>query len=168
MNFFYAIYFLFIPVGGLSLFFRGMKKENINFMFVVIFTYSVSFLLFFLFPAEGPWVLLKEKHTIEPVGGFFLRLNQYVQGRGSNQGCCFPSSHVAASFAAAWMTIKYQRKLGLILFTAAIGVALATVYCQYHHAVDAISGFILGTLMTGVGLVILKKREKKRISLQDK
>jgi membrane-associated phospholipid phosphatase len=160
MNLFYASYFLFIPIGGLTLYCRGRKKETLEFMFLVILTYSVSFLLFFLFPAEGPWVLLKEKHLTEPVGGIFLRLNQFMQGHGSNEGCCFPSSHVAASFAAVWATLRYQRVLGWILLVLATGVAVATVYCQYHHAVDAIAGFILGSLLYIAGRFFLKKWEE--------
>ncbi len=162
MNFFYAFYFCFIPIGGLSLYLRKREKETLDFMFLVSFTYSISFILFLFFPAEGPWVILKNLHTVKPTGGFFLKLNQFVQGRGSIRGGCFPSSHVAAAFTIVWATFRYQWKLGIVLLPFAFGVAAATVYCRYHHGVDALSGMIFGTILYGVGVLILKQRDRRK------
>jgi len=141
----------------LSLYFRGRKQETFDYCFLIMFTYCTVFLLFLLFPAEGPWVILKEKHTIMPEGGFFLHLNQAIQGKGSIRGGCFPSSHVAAAFTILWGTLKYNRKLGIFLFPCIFGMAAATVYCRYHHAADAFSGMVLGTILYFVGNWILKK-----------
>ncbi|MCJ7812706.1 phosphatase PAP2 family protein [bacterium] len=161
MNFFYAFYYFFIPIGALTLYCRGRKQETFDFLFLVFFTYCAVFLTFLFFPAEGPWIILKDLHTIQPRGGFFLRLNQFIQGRGSIKGGCFPSSHVAAAYTLLWASFKYQWKVGLFLFPFVFGMATATVYCQYHHAVDALSGMILGTILYGFGILILKKWHKK-------
>jgi len=157
MNFFYASYYLFIPITALSLYLRGRKSETMDFLFLIFFTYCSVFLLFLLFPAEGPWIILKELHTVKPEGGFFLRLNQFIQGQGSIRGGCFPSSHVSAAYTILWGTFRYNWKLGIFLFPCVFGMAAATVYCQYHHAVDALSGLILGTILFFVGILILKK-----------
>jgi len=162
MNFFYAFYYFFIPIGAFTLYCRGRKQETLDFLFLVFFTYCITFLIFLLFPAEGPWVILKDLHTVRPEGGFFLRLNQFIQGRGSIRGGCFPSSHVAAAFTLLWATFRVQQKLGIFLLPFVFGMATATVYCQYHHAVDALSGMILGTILYGLGLPILKKWQKSK------
>jgi len=161
MNFFYAFYYFFIPIGALTLYCRGRKQETFDFLFLVFFTYCTVFLTFLFFPAEGPWIILKDLHTIQPRGGFFLRLNQFIQGRGSIKGGCFPSSHVAAAYTLLWASFKYQWKVGLFLFPFVFGMATATVYCQYHHAVDALSGMILGTLLYWIGILILERWNKK-------
>ena len=157
MNFFYAFYYFFIPISTFSLYFRRRKQETLDFLFLVFFTYSIAFLIFLLFPAEGPWVILKDLHTVRPEGGFFLKLNQFIQGRGSIRGGCFPSSHVAAAFTLLWATFRYQWKLGVFFSPVVFGMAAATVYCQYHHAVDALSGMILGSIFYGIGIFILRK-----------
>ena len=160
MNFFYASYYLFIPVSTLSLYLRGRKEETLDLLFLVFFTYLTVFLIFLLFPAEGPWVILKDLHTRQPEGAFFLSLNQFIQGQGAIRGGCFPSSHVAAAFTILWGTFKYNWKLGIFLFPCVIGMTIATVYCQYHHAVDALSGMLLGTILYFIGIFILKRWHK--------
>jgi len=159
MNFFYAFYFLFIPIGGFSLYFRQRKQKTLDFLFLVMFTYTISFLLFFIFPVECPKHIpaINNRHTIQATGWIFLKLNQFIQGHGSIRGAAFPSSHVAAAFTIVWATLRYNKKLGLILLIFSIGVAISTVYCQYHHAVDALAGIISGTILYGVGILILKK-----------
>lgn len=161
MNFLYVAYFLFIPVSGFSLYFLGKKQKTLNFLFLVFLTYTTAFLLFLLFPAEGAWIILKHLHTIQHEGGFFLRMVQFLQGQGTIRGGALPSSHVSAAFTIVWATIRYQRKLGLILLPFAIGVAVSAVYLRYHHAIDALAGIIWGTFMYGVGILILKKWYKK-------
>ena len=162
LNFFYAFYYLFIPIVAFPLYFRGRKQETLDFFFFIFTTYCTVFLIFLLFPAEGPWIILKDLHTVEPEGGFFLWLNQFIQGRGSIRGGCFPSSHVAAAFTLLWATFRYNKKTGIFLFSCVFGMAFATVYCRYHHAVDALSGMFLGTVLYLIEINILKHWYKKR------
>ncbi|MFH1941574.1 MAG: phosphatase PAP2 family protein [bacterium] len=163
MNFFYATHFLIvIPAGGLTLYFLKRKQDAMDFLFLLLFTYSVSFIMFLFFPAEGPWVVLKHLHTVKPEGGFFLKLNQFIQRHGSVRGCAFPSSHVTAAFVILLGSFKYQKSLGFILLPFVLGVTAATVYCQYHHAVDALSGILLGVITYGTGIWILKKWHRSK------
>jgi membrane-associated phospholipid phosphatase len=157
MNFIYFIYYFFIPAASFPLYFRGKRRETDNLLFLVTLTFAVSFSLFLVFPAEGAWVILKPLHTVEPEGGFFLHLIQAMQARGTIPAGAFPSSHVAAAFVIALAALRYNPKVGRILLPLAAGVALATVYCRYHHAVDAISGVLLGCLMYAAGIRILKR-----------
>ena len=87
-----------------------------------------------------------------------------MQANGSIKGGAFPSSHVSGAFVVAWATIKYQRKLGYVLLILAIGVAISTTYCRYHHAVDPIAGIIWGTGIYYFGSKILKRWHQKRES----
>ena len=161
MNFFYVIYFIFIPVSGFSLYFSGRKDDALDFLFLVFLTYTSSFLLFFFFPAEGAWIILKHLHTKEAEGGIFTWLVHFIQGHGSIRGGAFPSSHVAAAVTIVMAMLKYNRKLGWILLSLTFGVVASTVYLRYHHAVDALGGIIWGTLMYGLGILILKNWRKK-------
>ena len=158
MNFLYATYYFFIPLAVFPLYFKGKKKEAFNVMFLLTLTISVCFMLFFFFPAEGAWVVLKDLHTVQPEGGFFLRLVQAAQSKGTIRGGAFPSSHVAAAFILALGALHYNRKIGWVMLSLVFGIALSTVYCRYHHAVDALSGIAVGFILYGIGLRILKWR----------
>ena len=161
MNFFYLSYFLFIPISALTLYFKGKKEKTLDLLFLTFLTYTTAFLLFLVFPSEGAWITLKSLHTIEHEGGFFMNIVQNMQAQGTIRGGAFPSSHVSAAFTIVWANMKYQKKLGWVLLPIAIGVAISTIYLRYHHAVDAISGLIWGSLMYGAGIFILKKWQEK-------
>lgn len=161
MNFFYAFYYLSFPLVGLTLYLRGKRQQVFDFLFLVMLTFCSSYLLFLLFPAEGAWVVLKELHSIQPEGGLFLHIVQFIQSKGTIRGGAFPSSHVSAAFVVSLAAIRYIRKPGYFLLPFAFGVAAATVYCRYHHAVDALSGILWGVICYGAGVRILKWRDRK-------
>ncbi len=167
MNFFYFSYFFFIPVSGLALYLKGRKLETLDLLFLAFLSYTTSFLLFLVFPSEGAWVTLKSLHTVEHEGGFFMNIVRSLQTQGTIRGGALPSSHVSVVITIVWANMKYQKKLGWSLLPIAIGLTLSTVYLRYHHAVDAIGGLIWGTLIYGIGILILKRQHTKNRSFED-
>ena len=99
-------------------------------------------------------------HTAPLEGKYFLQLVEYVQGFGAIRGGCFPSSHVAAAFAILLSAYTYERKVFYVLLVPVLGLAVSTVYCRYHHAVDAIAGALIGSLCYVVGVKIHQRWEK--------
>lgn len=157
MNFFYAIFWFYIPLIGFSLYFAGKKRETFDFLFLTVFTYMVTFILFIVFPTEGAWIVLRKLHTVEPKGYFFLRLTHWVQSKACVQGGAMPSSHVSAAFTMTWAALRYRVRFGWIFILLSTGIACATVYCRYHHAVDSIFGIINGTILFFIGSHILNR-----------
>lgn len=158
MNFFYGIYFLFIPLVAIVLYAKGQRQKVYHFLFLISSTFAFSFIIFLLCPAQGAWVYIREQHTMEPKGGFFLALIRLIQHGGTIQGGAFPSSHVAAAWVSTLSAWRYLRPVGYVLSPLALGVTLATVYCRYHYAVDAIAGIVLGTIVYIAGIRFLVRR----------
>jgi membrane-associated phospholipid phosphatase len=158
MNFFYFSYYFFIPLAVLPLYFGGRRRETFDFLFIVTFAVAVCLILFLFIPAEGAWVVLKSLHTVQPEGGFFLHMVRFLQARGTVRGGAFPSLHVTAAFVTALAAMRYRKKTGLLMLFLAAGMALSTVYCRYHHAVDAMAGIVLGPCLYAIGVRILKRR----------
>ena len=48
---------------------------------------------------------------------------------------------------AAWCAWRALKPLGALLLPAAALLALGTVYGQFHYAVDAVAGVVLGVLV---------------------
>lgn len=144
MNFSYTVYYLFIPVIGFVLFVQNKRQDAFDYFSSIMFTVVSCFVLYLLIPCEGAWTILKDLHTKIPTGGIFLKLNQFLQSHGSNEGCAFPSSHVSIAFTMALAALKYKRPLGYLALLNAIGVAASTVYLRYHHGVDSLSGIVMG------------------------
>jgi membrane-associated phospholipid phosphatase len=65
---------------------------------------------------------------------------------GSSWGTAFPSSHVAVSWVAALVLWREHRRAFWLAAPVAFGLALGTVYGQFHYAVDAVAGAGFGLL----------------------
>jgi membrane-associated phospholipid phosphatase len=162
MNFFFAGYYFFVPVVTLFFFLRGQKEETLAVLAIVTFTYFTNYLLFHALPALGPQMLpqLEKMRTAHYSGYFIASFNRFVQASGTVRGGAFPSSHVSGALAWSLAAWRYNRKLGYVLIPIALGVAIATVYLGYHHAVDPITGLILGLVCYRMATAILKRRKE--------
>jgi membrane-associated phospholipid phosphatase len=102
-------------------------------------TFYVCYTAFLTFPVAGPRYVFApaaNAATSVPVAVLAHRLLQ----AGSAWGTAFPSSHVAVALVAATCAWRGFRPLGAVLLPAAALMSLATVYCQFHYAVDALAG----------------------------
>jgi membrane-associated phospholipid phosphatase len=93
---------------------------------------------YYVFPRPAAWFVANPA----------ARLVYDTLAEGSSYGAAFPSSHVAASVAAALAAIIGSRRLGAALLVPTILLTIGVVYCQMHYAVDAIAGLVLGTMVT--------------------
>jgi len=157
MFFLYFSHYLLLPVLALGLFFKKGHGATLNLLALVCFNYALSYLCFILIPAEGAWVILKNMHTVEPEGGFFMHLVQFIQSQGTVRGGAIPSSHVTATFVLILAMFEHSRKLTYWLLPLGLGIAVSTVYCRYHHAVDAITGILMGIGFFMLGKKLLTK-----------
>lgn len=151
MVFFLLAYFFVGAVGAGVLYAQKRKEEFYALGFNVVLAYFLCYFLFLFFPAEGPWVIMKDLQTRKLVGGMLTRFYYSLEISGSIKGGCFPSSHVAGAFVVALSMFKYNRKLSSVLLLVAAGVAVAVVYARYHHAVDSIAGILIAVLAVFLG-----------------
>jgi membrane-associated phospholipid phosphatase len=109
----------------------------------VMTTFVACYLVFIFFPVAGPY------YTFPRPAAWFLdnptaRLVYRTLAQGSSYGAAFPSSHVAATVAAALAAWQGSRRLGLALLLPTVLLSVGVVYCQMHYAVDAIAGLVVG------------------------
>jgi membrane-associated phospholipid phosphatase len=136
----YFTYYLYLPVIGGILYFKD-KLFFEEFFFTISFTLLSCYLLFIFFPAVGPVPLRRGFYD-----GFFTTLMDLIYYLDTPGGA-FPSSHVAVAVVCMVLLLQKQRVLGLILIPFVSGLIIATIYCRYHYAVDAVAGILYGALM---------------------
>ena len=139
-HFSYFTYYLYLPVIGGILYFKD-KPFFDEFLFAISLTLLSCYLLFIFFPATGPVPLRRGLYD-----GFFTSLMDLIYYLDTPGGA-FPSSHVAVAVVCMVMLRRNQRVLGLILIPFVASLIIATIYCRYHYAVDAVAGIIYGALM---------------------
>ncbi len=139
----YFAYYFIVTVPALVFLGRGDVVAVRRFVLAVMTTFVVCYLAFIFFPVAGPY------YTFPRPSGWFLdnpaaRLVYRTLAQGSSYGAAFPSSHVAATVAAAVAAWQGSRRLGLALLLPTVLLSVGVVYCQMHYAVDAIAGLVVG------------------------
>jgi membrane-associated phospholipid phosphatase len=135
----YLAHYAIIIGVPLWLWIRAGREECERAVFTISLAFFFCFLVSALFPVAGPgyWFPAPTGPDSRVVPA---RLVHWLIDSGSSYGTAFPSSHVAASWAAALMAIRRAPVLAAILAPVALGLAAGTVYGQFHYAVDACAG----------------------------
>ena len=144
-----AHYAIFIGVP-LWLWIRVGREECERAIFTISLTFFSCFLASALFPVAGPGYWFPAQ-TGPDTRVTTARLVHWLIDSGSSYGTAFPSSHVAASWAAVLMAVRRAPLLAAILAPVALGLAAATVYGQFHYAVDACAGAAVALAAYGCG-----------------
>ena len=142
----YFSYYFVVSVPAFWFLARGNMAAVRRFVLAVMSTFVLCYLVFVFFPVAGPY------YTFPRPAAWFLnnpaaRLVYQTLARGSSYGAAFPSSHVAATVAAAIAAGYGSRRLGLILLVPTVLLTVGVVYCQMHYAVDALAGLVVGTVV---------------------
>jgi membrane-associated phospholipid phosphatase len=139
-----AHYAIFIGVPA-WLWLRVGREEGQRAVFTVSLAFYVCFVSSLVFPVAGPGYSFPHPTgpaTLVPTA----RLVHWVIDSGSSYGTAFPSSHVAASWAAVLVAIRRAPGLALLLAPVALGLAAGTVYGQFHYVLDAAAGAAVALL----------------------
>ena len=149
LHFCYGTYYWILALVPMWLLVRGKREAFRRASFLIALALFVSYLIFSVFPVAGPYFLF----PAVPAGlvtSWPARYVHFMLGNGSSMGTAFPSSHVAASWVAVYAAWRDERGLALVLAPVALGLALGTVYGQFHYAVDAVAGALLAVLLAAV------------------
>lgn len=146
VTFCYICYYPMIPVFAV-LVFRARKYDVLadatTAMCLMFFT---SYLLFFLFPIEGPrWFQVSQ--YINPVRGYIFRpLVEFIQHKGAVHGGGMPSSHTGVALVITMYTYRLSKRWGLILTVIVTGLGVGAIWGRYHYVSDIVVGAVIGLL----------------------
>lgn len=156
-----AYYPLFIGVC-LLVFATGRQAAIREMCLRLCLSYLACYLCYAIFPVNGPNGDLSSTYPLLAANPFY-RLNHSLHVAGDSLGTSFPSSHVAASVAFAWVAWKaLPRWQAVMATTIAALIVVATVYTQYHFAIDSAIGLILGVVLQWVVAPVLQERGESR------
>jgi membrane-associated phospholipid phosphatase len=142
----YLLYYAIVYLPPLVLYLAGRRDEFARTMFAVMLTYAVCFIVFALFPVEGPRYAWGAPPSVPagPVRSFTLA----VLERGSSRGTAFPSSHAAVASAQAILALRYQRGLGVVVAVTSALLMIGAIYGGFHYAVDVLAGAVVGIVIS--------------------
>ena len=145
LQFFYVSYYGIVVGPPLVFALRGRVARCERYTLLLMATYLACFVVYLVFPVVGPRAISEAAAAdpSAPAGGLagFAAVLRHV---GDSQGTAFPSSHCAASLAAALGAGAGARRWlqsGLVAW--ALLIALATVHTGNHYALDSVAGILL-------------------------
>jgi membrane-associated phospholipid phosphatase len=146
----YFSYYLIVPFP--LVYFLATRRAELarRAIFPILVAFVLCYLGFLFFPVAGPYYEFER-----PLGGLVengpARLVYAVLAGGSSYGAAFPSSHVAATWAAVVAVGREVPRVGAALAVPATLLTVGVVYCQMHYAVDAIAGLGVAVLALASG-----------------
>jgi membrane-associated phospholipid phosphatase len=135
----YLGYYAVLLTAPLFLYLRRPLDAFERGVFIITLGLYGCFAVFVLFPVAGPRYFWGNATGVAASVLPARVISNLLEG-GSAIGTAFPSSHVAATWCAVYSVWRDARPLALLLAPIAVGLALGTVYGQFHYAVDALAG----------------------------
>lgn len=161
LSFSYFSYYFLLPIFLFPMFFLKKYYEIRQSLTAICLTFFSSYILFYLYPIEGPRYHFAGQYLNEITGPIFRPMVNFMIERGAVHGGCMPSSHVAVALVILVYSLKYIRPLGLFLLPITIGLTIGTVYGRFHYISDIIIGAVIGTAMIILTLRYYSKFDQK-------
>jgi membrane-associated phospholipid phosphatase len=146
LSFCYFAYYPMLPAFVLAVFLK--KDDNVlkEFLAVTCLTFFASYLLFALYPVEGPRWHFAQEYTNAIDGPVFRQLVNLVIANGAVHGGAMPSSHTGVAFVIMVFCFRYYRRWGWILLPVVLGLAAGTVWGRFHYVSDVVVGVAIAAL----------------------
>jgi membrane-associated phospholipid phosphatase len=148
----YATYYPIVVSVPLLLYARGRRRDYNEAVFVVLLSFIACFLVFSVFPVEGP-----RYRGVQQMPGAIRAGVLWLLERGSARGTAFPSSHVSVAATQSILAIRYFGWRGALLCIPTVGLGAGAVYGGFHYAVDVFGGLVFGVMTTTVGLIAVRR-----------
>ncbi len=111
--------------------------------FTILLGFYLSFLGYFLWPAEGPRIP-RALEAAELGGGAISRaVRVFLHRVEATTLDAFPSGHTALSLAPAILASRFLNRLGLFFWAWALAIVFSTVYISVHYVADVAAGILL-------------------------
>jgi len=143
-SFCYFSYYFMIPVFVLVLFVKKHYETIKSILTAACLTFFFSYLLFFLYPIEGPRWHFAGQYVNQIESPLFRGLVEVVIDKGAVRGGCMPSSHFGVALVILMYCFKYYRRAGWLLLPINVGLAIGTVWGRFHYVSDVVAGGLLG------------------------
>lgn len=147
----YASYYLIVVSVPALLYLSGRRRDFNDAMFVVLLSFVACFLVYSVFPVDGP-----RYRGIQSMPGAIRAGVLWLLERGSSRGTAFPSSHFTVAATQSILATRYFGARGALLWIPTVGLGAGAVYGGFHYAVDVFSGLAFGLMTTTVGLMAVR------------
>jgi membrane-associated phospholipid phosphatase len=149
MRFFYLSFLWIAPAPSLLLLVKQRLRDFRAATMAVVVCFYLGYLLYLIFPAAPPRLVLLFQYTrsLEGYPRLFSNLEAGVLGLlPIDSRAAFPSLHAAVSLVALVCAWRYARRLFFVLLPFVLGLLVSTIYLRHHYFVDLLAGWLLAPI----------------------
>jgi membrane-associated phospholipid phosphatase len=139
----YVAYFLFLPLVAATLYARPNQAPFFALMAATMGGYVACYVVFLIFPTEGPSHTLRHLHTQPVPPGPLYKLVTFIQKAGTH-GNAFPSAHAVGAIVPVIFAWRYAPRLAAWLLPLMVLMCVGAVYDRYHYVSDILGGLVIG------------------------
>jgi len=159
----YFSYFSFyLLIAGFVLYLYFNKKTYFQAgVFQLSASLYIFYLLFMIFPSEGPQFYFSSPDSQLPNAYVFNHVMSFIQSVGEQPTGAFPSSHVGISLIILMLS---RRKAPVFYkYTCLLVILLmaSTVYIKAHYAIDVIGGVIIAPFVLYLSNILYRFPSEK-------
>jgi membrane-associated phospholipid phosphatase len=153
MTFFYLNFFWIAPSTSLLLLLKGRWREFRTATLGVIACFYLGYVLYVLFPAAPPRLVLgyEFKRNLQ---GYPSLMSNLSAGAFAllplDSRAAFPSLHAAVSLVTLLYAWRFVRGWFWALLPFCVGLWVSTIYLRHHYVVDLLVGFALAPVAMAV------------------
>lgn len=151
----YLSYYVLIYAPPLVLYAQGRRHAYARVLFYEMLTFYACYLVFIVFPVQGPRYLWPAPPGV-PAGSVRALALQLLEA-GSSRGAAFPSSHVAVAVMQTLVAFRWLPRLAPVLALLTVALAVGAVYGGFHYATDVILGAAVAVALFPVGRVLHRR-----------
>jgi membrane-associated phospholipid phosphatase len=144
LSFCYFCYYFMIPVFLYKAFVRRRFRLITQFLAAASVAFIISYLLFWLYPIEGPRWHLAAAYLNSIEGPVFRSIVDYVIDNAAVRGGAMPSSHTGVAVVTLIFSLRYFRRFGQLLIPIVTGLSLGAVWGRFHYVTDIVAGALIG------------------------
>ena len=149
MQFLYLNFFWIAPSVSLILLVQKRWRDFRTATTGVIACFFAGYLLYVLFPAAPPRLVLALQFTKNLRGypvGFSTLSAEAFSLLPTDSRAAFPSLHTAVSTLVLYYAFRYLRRFFFLLLPFVVGLWLSTIYLRHHYFVDLLAGWALAPI----------------------
>lgn len=152
----YFAYYLIVPAALLGIYRTRRARALHAVAFQTALAFFLCYLVFILFPVAGPRYLFTPIAGARAEGTLFALVHAVLES-GSSKGTAFPSSHIAAAWAAVLACWRIDVRWFWLLVAPAAALAAGTIYGRFHYGVDAVAGIALAFAVHATAPALLRR-----------
>ncbi|MBX7156540.1 MAG: phosphatase PAP2 family protein [Bacteriodetes bacterium] len=177
----YVLFYIMFLIHTAEIVSTKQRAKLVTFGRMIVFSFLLSYVAYFAFPAIGPRFTLHNFFTTESdLPGVLItpQLRQFVNVGGGiissafnpadivNRDC-MPSGHTMLTLINIVLAWRYRSKMKWLFTVLGVSLIFATIYLRYHYVIDVLAGIACALLMFKLEPIVYNYLLKRKLIISD-